>query len=191
MHLSLITSTTVIWIILVGFPFFVSYIQTHFCLQNSNIKFFNHSDTANINSSSIAAASIMVARALYILASDSPFFNLIALNSIKVNISLVEELVGCLLTCEPGFSCDIVKQFISPSNICPSHYVGVFVDSPSERQHPQYADDTSRFIWNFLADRTSVPQKNISPCKMDCHSKADVCVAAETENSRCVTSTTR
>lgn len=161
--------------------------------DTSFINNFYHShldNPSNINSSSIAAASIMVARALYILATDSPFFNLIALNSIKVNVSLVEELVGCLLTCEPGFSCDIVKQFISPSSICPSHYVGVFVDSPSETQHPQYADDTSRFVWNFLADRTSVPQKNASPCK-DCQNQAGVCVAAETENSRCVTSTTR
>ncbi|PKU68574.1 Nicastrin [Dendrobium catenatum] len=155
---------------------------------------FYHShldDPSNINSSSIAAAAIMVARALYILASDSPHLNLITLNSIKVNVSLVEELVECLLTCEPGFSCDIVKQFISPSNVCPSHYVGVFVDLPSETQHPQYADDTSRFVWNFLADRSSGSQKTAIPCKVDCHNPADVCVAAETESSRCVTSTTR
>ncbi|KAH0468003.1 hypothetical protein IEQ34_003036 [Dendrobium chrysotoxum] len=160
-------------------------------LEDFDTFFINKFYHTNINSSSIAAAAIMVARALYILASDSPPLNLITLNSIKVNVSLVEELVECLLTCEPGFSCDIVKQFISPSNVCPSHYVGVFVDLPSETQHPQYADDTSRFVWNFLADRSSGSQKTASPCKVDCHNPADVCVAAETESSRCVTSTTR
>lgn len=161
--------------------------------DTSFINKFYHShldNPSNINTSSISAAAIIVARALYIIASDTPL-NLIVLNSIKVNVSLVEELVGCLLTCEPGLSCDIVKQFISPRNICPTHYVGVFVDAPSETQHPQYADDTSRFVWNFLADRTSAPHKKLSPCKGECNNPSDVCVGAETESSRCVTSTTR
>ncbi|KAK8928274.1 Nicastrin [Platanthera zijinensis] len=149
-------------------------------------KFYHsHLDNhANIDATSIAAAAIIVARALYVIASDVPL-NLIVLNSIKVNVSLVDELVGCLLTCDPGLSCGIVNHFISPSSVCPNHYVGVFVDTPSETQRPQFADDTSRFVWNFLADRTSAPKKNLSPCKGECSGPSDVCVGAETESSRC------
>ncbi|KAJ6791400.1 nicastrin [Iris pallida] len=148
-------------------------------------------DLSNINSSSVAAAAALVARALYVLATGDATLNLIELNSIKVNVSLVEELVRCLLTCEPGLSCGVVKDFINPSNACPSHYVGVFVDSPANIQYPQYADDTSRFIWNFLADKTSIPKKNFSSCTGGC-SNSEVCVGAETNSGgRCVISTTR
>ena len=148
--------------------------------------------TANVNSSSIAAAAALVARALYILASGDLTIDLMALNSIKVNVSLVEELVQCLLTCEPGLSCGIVKNFISPSNYCPSHYVGVFLGSPSDTQNPGYADDTSRFVWNFLADRTSTPKNNASSCTGGCNDLGEICIGAEIEgNDRCVISTTR
>lgn len=147
---------------------------------------------ANINSSSIAAAAALVARSLYILASDDSVVDLITLNTIKVNVSLVEELIGCLLTCNPGLSCGLVKRFISPSNSCPSHYVGVFLDDPSGTQFPSYADDTSRFVWNFLADRTSNLAGNKSSCTGKCGDEDEVCVGAEVEGGgRCVVSTTR
>ncbi|KAL6912167.1 hypothetical protein ACP4OV_000972 [Aristida adscensionis] len=147
---------------------------------------------ANINSSSIAAAAALVARSLYILASaDSPV-DLMTLNNIKVNVSLVEEIIGCLLTCDPGLSCGLVKSFIAPSSSCPSHYVGVFMDDPSGTQFPSYADDTSRFLWNFLADRTSSLPGNRSSCTGKCSNEGEVCVGAEVEGGgRCVLSTTR
>lgn len=105
---------------------------------------------------------------------------------------MVEELIGCLLTCDPGLSCAIIKNFISPSSSCPNHYVGVFIDSPSDRQHPQYADDTSRFVWNFLAEKTSTSKKNLSSCTGECSNSNEVCIGAETENGgRCIISTTR
>lgn len=117
--------------------------------------------------------------------------NLMSLNSIKVNVSLVEELVGCLLSCEPGLSCGIVKNFISPSNNCPNHYVGVFLDSP-DTQYPEYADDVSRFVWNFLANKTSLVKDSTNSCTGKCDSVDEVCVGAETDgNGRCVVSTTR
>ncbi|WOL20134.1 nicastrin [Canna indica] len=158
----------------------------------TNNLYHSHLDNpSNINSSSIAAAAALVARVLYILASDDMQVNLMTLNSIKVNVSLVEELVGCLLSCEPGLSCGIVKNFISPSNNCPSHYVGVFLDS-ADTQYPQYADDTSRFVWNFLADRTSTLMGNTSSCTGKCSSVGEVCTGAEIEGKgRCVVSTTR
>jgi len=157
---------------------------------------FYHSyldNPANINSSSIAAAAALVARSLYILASADSVVDLMTLNTIKVNVSLVEELIGCLLTCKPGLSCGLVKSFISPSSTsCPSHYVGVFLDDPSGTQFPSYADDTSRFVWNFLADRTSTLAGNKSSCTGKCGDEGEVCVGAEVEGGgRCVVSTTR
>ncbi|KAG0450445.1 hypothetical protein HPP92_026765 [Vanilla planifolia] len=101
----------------------------------TNKFYHSHLDNAlNINSSSIAAAAILVARALYILGSDDQTLNLM---------------------------------------------------------HPLNADDTSRIVWNFLADRTSSPLRIPSSCKSGCGNSSDICVGAETENSRCVTSTTR
>ncbi|XP_039791374.1 nicastrin-like isoform X3 [Panicum virgatum] len=157
---------------------------------------FYHSyldNPANVNSSSIAAAAALVARSLYILASADSVVDLMTLNTIKVNVSLVEELIGCLLTCKPGLSCGLVKSFISPSSSsCPSHYVGVFLDDPSGTQFPSYADDTSRFVWNFLADRTSTLAGNKSSCTGKCGDEGEVCVGAEVEGGgRCVVSTTR
>jgi len=147
---------------------------------------------ANINSSSIAAAAALVARSLYILATGNAPVDLMTLNTIKVNVTLVEELIGCLLTCDPGLSCGVVKSLISATNTCPNHYVGVFQDSPASTQFPSYADDTSRFIWNFLADRTSTLAGNISSCTGKCSNESEICVGGEVEGGgRCVVSTTR
>ncbi|KAM0949128.1 putative nicastrin [Dioscorea sansibarensis] len=162
----------------------------------SNKFYHSHLDNpSNINSSSIGAAAILAARAIYILATGDLPLNLIVLNSIKINMSLVEELVGCLLTCEPGLSCALVKKFISPSNICPSHYVGVFLGMPSSIkyvQYPEYADDTSRFVWNFLGDRTSAQTSNARSCTRECAGEGEVCIGAEPEGKgRCMISTTR
>ncbi|KAK3155217.1 hypothetical protein QOZ80_2BG0200390 [Eleusine coracana subsp. coracana] len=159
----------------------------------SNKFYHSYLDSSeNINSSSIAAAAALVARSLYILATAESPVNLMALNSIRVNVSLVEETIGCLLNCAPGLSCGLVKKFIAPSKSCPSHYVGVYLDDPSGTQFPSYADDTSRFVWNFLADRTSASAGNKSSCTGKCNDEGEVCVGAEVEGGgRCVISTTR
>ncbi|KAK3159038.1 hypothetical protein QOZ80_2AG0144890 [Eleusine coracana subsp. coracana] len=132
----------------------------------SNNFYHSYLDSSeNINSSSIAAAAALVARSLYILATAESPVNLMALNSIRVNVSLVEGTIGCLLTCAPGLSC------------------GLF---------PSYAGDTSRFVWNFLADRTSASAGNKSSCTGKCNDEGEVCVGAEVEGGgRCVISTTR
>ena len=138
------------------------------------------------------AAASLVARTLYILASDNNTLSSSALTAINVNVSLVEELMGCLLDCDPGLSCDLVKNYISPTNTCPSHYVGVILDEPSSTPNLGYVDDVSRFLWNFLADRTSIPRENSSStCSKGCNN-GEVCVRAETEGKGvCVISTTR
>lgn len=152
------------------------------------------SNAANVNSSSIAAAASLLARSLYVLASDTKNLSTSALAAVNVNVSLVEELMGCLLSCEPGLSCELVKNYIAPSSTCPSHYVGVILDEPSSTPPLEYVSDVSRFVWNFLADRTSVlkGQNTSSACSQDCSNEGGVCIRAETDGKGvCVVSTTR
>ncbi|KAG7986205.1 hypothetical protein I3843_03G069500 [Carya illinoinensis] len=160
----------------------------------SNKFYHSHLDNiSNINSSAIVAAASLVARTLYILASDNKSASGSALTGISVNVSLVEELMGCLLDCDPGLSCELVKEYISPNSTCPNHYAGVILDEPSFEPPPGYVDDMSRFLWNFLADRTSIPSENASSsCSQGCSNKGAVCVREETDGKGiCVISTTR
>lgn len=157
---------------------------------------FYHShldDMANINSSAVVAAASLIARSLYILASDNKDMHSSVLGAINVNASLVEELIGCLLSCEPGLSCELVKNYIAPTNVCPSHYVGVVIGEPSSKPYLGYVDDVSRFVWNFLADRTSISKENASPsCSKDCTNEDEACIKAEINGKGvCVISTTR
>ncbi|XP_074286610.1 nicastrin [Silene latifolia] len=157
---------------------------------------FYHShldDFTNINSTSIVAAASLVARALYILASDTKSPNTLDLGFINVNTTLVESLLDCLVKCDPGLSCGLVKSYIQPSNTCPSSYVGVIMGDPSSPPYPGYSSDISRFIWNFLADRTSLKMENTSlNCQQNCSSTDQVCIKSETDQKGvCVRSTTR
>lgn len=157
---------------------------------------FYHShldDMSNINSSAIVAAASLVARTLYILASDDKSLSSTALDAINVNASLVEELMSCLLDCEPGLSCELVKSYIVPTNQCPNHYVGVILGEPSSNPYLGYVDDVSRFIWNFLADRTSSSMEDASSdCSKECSNKGGVCIKAEVDGKGvCAISTTR
>ncbi|KAL6959619.1 hypothetical protein U1Q18_039773, partial [Sarracenia purpurea var. burkii] len=155
---------------------------------------FYHShldDLSNINSSAIVAAASLVARTLYILASDKKDFSTTVLNTINVNASLVEELMGCLLNCEPGLACGLVKHYISPTSTCPSHYVGVILGEPSSRPYPGYVGDVPRFLWNFLAEKTSIPSAG-SVCPNNCSNTNQLCIRSETNGKGvCVVSTTR
>lgn len=157
---------------------------------------FYHShldDLSNVNSSSVVAAASLIARTLYILASETKDVQDSTLAAINVNVSLVEQLMDCLLDCDPGLSCDLVKKYISPSSTCPSHYVGVIMDEPSSTPNPGYINDVPRFIWNFLADITSIPRKNNSSgCQQGCNGKDEVCIKLETDGKGvCALSTTR
>ncbi|XP_021604076.1 nicastrin isoform X3 [Manihot esculenta] len=157
---------------------------------------FYHShldDMSNVNSSAIVAAASLIARTLYILASGSKNLSSSALSAINVNASLVEEMMGCLLNCDPGLTCELVKNYISPTASCPSHYVGVVIGEPSSTPYLGYVNDVSRFIWNFLADRTSIPMDNATyDCSKGCSNKDELCIKAETNGKGvCVISTTR
>ncbi|CAH8268399.1 unnamed protein product [Arabidopsis lyrata] len=169
-------------------------------LEDFDTKFVNkfyHShldDLSNINSSSVVAAASVVARTLYILASDNKDTSNSALGSIHVNASFIEELLTCLLACEPGLSCNLVKDYISPTNTCPGNYAGVILGEPSSKPYLGYVGDVSRFLWNFLADKTSVQKGNTtSVCSKGVCSKTDeVCIKAESnKEGTCVVSTTR
>ncbi|KAF1891248.1 hypothetical protein Lal_00001390 [Lupinus albus] len=149
---------------------------------------------ANVNSSAVVAAASLVARTLYILASETKDVQDSALTSINVNVSLVEQLMGCLLDCDPGLSCELVKKYISPASTCPSHYVGVIQDEPSSTPYAGYINDVPRFIWNFLADRTSISREHndSSNCQNGCNGRDEVCIKAEIDGKGvCVLSTTR
>ncbi|XP_060183830.1 nicastrin isoform X2 [Lycium barbarum] len=161
----------------------------------TNKFYHSHLDdlSANINSSAIVAAASVVARSLYILASDKKEINNSVLNTININASLVKELLGCLLSCEPGLSCELVNRYIAPSASCPSHYVGVVLGEPSSQPYPGNVGDVPRFLWNFLADKTAIPSKNTSSaCPKGCSGNGEMCVKAETDGKGvCVISSTR
>ncbi|XP_031491630.1 nicastrin [Nymphaea colorata] len=159
----------------------------------SNKFYYSHpDDSSNINTTSIVSAAAVVARALYILASSGSGFSSSILSSININASLVEELVACLLTCEPGFSCKLARNFIISNGACPNHYVGVMLGSPVAVPSLENVGDTSRFIWNFLAERNSIRKASSnSSCSQGCTSPTEVCVGAETGKGVCVISTTR
>ncbi|GLJ11946.1 hypothetical protein SUGI_0180740 [Cryptomeria japonica] len=166
-------------------------------LEDFNTTFTNefyHSqldDLLNINSTSIAAAASVISRALYILANNGSGSNSI-MQSINVNESLVEELLECLLSCEPGLSCRLVGNLMTPTQVCPNHYVGVLLGAPSSALYPDYVDDTSQFVWNFLADRTSIPRDDAQPCSRDCTNSSEVCVGLRADQKGvCMISTTR
>lgn len=159
----------------------------------TNKFYHSHLDgLSNINATAVVAASSLVARTLYILANimntKAP-----SLTSIHANASLVEDLLGCLLNCVPGLSCDLLKQYISPSSTCPSNYVGVILGEPSSSLYPDYVGDVSRFVWNYLADKTSIPSRNkSSSCPKDCKAAGEVCIRGETDGKGiCVVSSTR
>ncbi|KAL2333210.1 hypothetical protein Fmac_014423 [Flemingia macrophylla] len=157
---------------------------------------FYHShldDLSNVNSSAVVAAASLVARTLYVLASETEDVPDSTLASINVNVSLVEQLMGCLLDCDPGLSCSLAKKYIAPASSCPSHYVGVILEEPSSTPYTGYINDVPRFIWNFLADRTSIPRENNSSgCQQGCKGRHEVCIKAEVDGKGvCVLSTTR
>ncbi|KAK6927808.1 hypothetical protein RJ641_006399 [Dillenia turbinata] len=166
---------------------------TGIILEDFDSVFTNKFYHTNINSSSIIVAASIVARSLYILAHQSKDLSTSALSAINVNASLIEELIDCLVKCEPGLSCSLVRSYISPRNACPSNYVGVVLGEPSSTPPPEYVTDISRFVWNFLAERTSRPHENAtSACPDDCRNTGDVCIKTETDGKGvCVTSTTR
>ncbi|KAL5076913.1 hypothetical protein RYX36_015897 [Vicia faba] len=150
-------------------------------------------DLSNVNSSAVVAAASLVARTLYLLASETDDVQNSTLAAINVNVSLVEHLMGCLLDCDPGLSCELVEKYISPASTCASNYVGVILDEPSSSPYPGYINDVPRFIWNFLADITSIPKENnSSDCQRGCSGSNEVCIKAETDGKGiCALSTTR
>ncbi|XP_024531033.1 nicastrin [Selaginella moellendorffii] len=146
---------------------------------------FDNAD--NLNPESIVAASSIVARAIYQLAMGDSSAKL---DSVAVNSSLVKDLISCLLTPDPGMNCPLVTGFITPAQPVSNHYVGVVTGAPSPTPSDDLLDDTTRFIWNFLADRTR--RLDAGECSKDCKGQDQVCVGATGQGrGSCVVSTTR
>ncbi|RDY12562.1 Nicastrin, partial [Mucuna pruriens] len=138
-------------------------------LEDFDFVFVNKFYHTNVNSSTVVAAASLIVRTLDILTNETEDVHDSTLAAINVNVSLVEDLMGCLLDYDPGLSCELVKKYISPMSTCPSHYVGVIMDEPSSTSYTGYINDVPIFIWNFLADRTSIPmENNSSKCQQGC-----------------------
>ncbi|MCO5567551.1 hypothetical protein L7F22_021245 [Adiantum nelumboides] len=146
---------------------------------------------------SIASAASLVARTLYLLVTGQSNITATDSDLLTVKTSWIEELTGCLLTCNPGMACDLVKQFITPTQTCPNHYVGVFLGDPTEPPVAENIDDTARFVWNFLANRTAsiingTDTSAIMECTTGCTNSEQVCAGSTVEHKGvCVHSTTR
>lgn len=106
-----------------------------------------------IDPRSIASVAEIVAKTLFLLSGGTDS----KASEISVNSTLIHELFDCLLKENPGFTCPLVTSFITAQNLKPNHYSGVFIGPPpppSDVPSPETVEDTSRFVWNFLADRT-------------------------------------
>lgn len=113
----------------------------------------------------------------------------------QVNTSLVEELVECFSSTSPGMRCRLVESLMTASQDFASQYVGVFQADPSALPNstPEIISDTTRFVWNFLADRTSL-QREKPPvnCASVCKNPGEVCVGAtKSQQGQCRASATR
>eukprot|EP00250_Pteridium_aquilinum_P005740 c15793_g1_i1 orf=779-2905(-) len=150
-----------------------------------------------VNTSSIVAAASIVARTLYLLVTGQSNITSAASDVLNVNGSLVEQLGGCLSTCDPGMACSLVSSFITPAQTCPNHYVGVFSGDPSLPPVVENIDDTARFVWNFLANRTAstgdgTDSSTVMECTTGCSDSEQVCVGSTVDHKGvCVHSTTR
>ncbi|KAL2608334.1 hypothetical protein R1flu_026907 [Riccia fluitans] len=169
-----------------------------------------HSDldgVNNIDKNSIAGTAALIARTVYLLGDSAA--NSTQLQSIDVNSSLVDDLVGCLIAQTPGMECDLVKGLITPTQKYANHYVGVFLGEPTSSPYLENVDDTSRFVWNFLASRTGIIRhqrvrdrddagrrnafaSSFEECTQKCSNADEICVGATGEHKgRCMMSTTR
>ena len=88
--------------------------------------------------------------------------------------------------------------FFKPDNLNSSSieaaallYSSFILDEPSSTPYSGYVHDDSRFVWNFLDDRTSIPKENTSSvCSHNCDDKSEVCITVETGKGTCIISTT-
>ncbi|KAL3698397.1 hypothetical protein R1sor_012473 [Riccia sorocarpa] len=160
----------------------------------------------NVDKNSIAGTAALIARAVYLLGDSAA--NSTQLQAIDVNSSLVNDLVDCLLAQNPGMVCDLVKSLITPVQKYANHYVGVFLGEPTSTPYLENVDDTSRFVWNFLASRTGITRHQrvveqkagrtnasasaFEECVQKCSNTDEICVGATGEHKgKCMVSTTR
>ncbi|XP_024365272.1 nicastrin isoform X1 [Physcomitrium patens] len=161
-------------------------------------KYYNSVDdnSSNVNLPSLVVAASLVARSLVLLASDNNLrFDSPIFESIQVNMSLVEEMVNCFFGTSPGMRCSLVESLMTASHDVANHYVGVFQADPSVSPNsmPEVIDDTTRFVWNFLADRTALPREDLhEKCTLVCKNPDEVCVGAtQSQLGQCRVSSTR
>jgi nicastrin len=112
----------------------------------------------------------------------------------QVNVSLVEEMVEFFFSTSPGMRCRLVESLMTASQDVASQFVGVFQADPSLSPNsiPEVIGDTTRFVWNFLADRTALQQDLPEKCTVVCKKSDEVCVGAtQSQTGQCRASATR
>lgn len=121
-----------------------------------------YDDVGNIDADVIVDAATLIARGLLQLAGGT-----LTTHPPSANPGLVKDLVNCLLTPSPGLGCSLVQNLTTPltASCFANHYVGILQEGLGPNPFP--LDDTSRFLWNLLANVTG-KAVNGSTCDGPC-----------------------
>ncbi|CAL5224917.1 g7683 [Coccomyxa viridis] len=109
----------------------------------------------NISAQAVTSAALVAARALHEIASGGRGASELKVRSEAVRAT-VESLMDCLL--KSGLTCGLAGSLISPvSRGEPAHYISTLYQLGQDSQDPSLVlkKDMERFLWNFLALRTS------------------------------------
>ncbi|KAK9823947.1 hypothetical protein WJX72_006597 [[Myrmecia] bisecta] len=170
----------------------------------TNAHFEGHDDDeSNLNAASVATAAMVAARALHTLAQAGGTSTVLQVDAVKVR-STVDSLIACLVKADPGLTCPLSLSLILPTRVQAEHYISDMhsLTADSQDPNPNIKSNIERFVWNFLALRTSSgPAKNADgsadgcdPYEHACEAGA-VCLAyhpdrkRSPDNGRCIRST--
>lgn len=163
-------------------------------------------DTADtINSSSIVAAALVLARSLHVLAlGDTPPFPPLPINFTAVQ-QTVDSLMECLLG-PSGYSCPLASALMTPlGGAAVQRYIGILRTLSEDPLSPDGKADLARFVWSYLAFVTAgvnpldplpaaIPRcqpYNLTACAADAVCAGYRSVAGEAGRGMCLPSTVR
>lgn len=170
------------------FPVIEGVVLTEYDAQYINPYFESHlDDETNINSSSIAAAAVLVAQVLHRLAfcrqdpsgsqrcEDPPS---IVVDDSKAQ-NMTNMLVDCLVKSTPSLHCSLAQQLISlqsqsiTSTGQAEHYISTLSTLSEDPQDPDpnAKSNLERFIYNFLALESAIGE----PVGDGCDNKGKKC----------------
>ncbi|KAG7017961.1 Nicastrin, partial [Cucurbita argyrosperma subsp. argyrosperma] len=127
--------------------------------------------------------------------SSHILYLLLFVNSLRLSSSELADIWVVLEDFDTELA-DILMIFVNNLNSSSIEaaallYSSFILDEPSFAPYSGYVHDDSRFVWNYLADRTSIPKENTSSvCSQNCDDKSEVCITVETGKGTCIISTT-